>query len=226
VSCRGEFFSKAKSSQATKNDGLRNTTGKTKKGWVRTPSPRIFRVYRKRITCGLLLCQRLELCGALQREVQKLFGFSGCCCSLRLDFERCDRHHLVASGAAEVFIHREERVWFEFSERLSQLLLNTVDLVEESAAVDFQSAAAEFPVRSKEKMKFEELVLPFGECPAADKAKVSDELLVLEPPNRFPLASGVRFERNAANVFLFRGTLLEARVAGAENSAKNAIARG
>ncbi len=83
---------------------------------------------------------------------------------------------------------------FEFPERLAQLLLDAIDLMEESAAVDLHLAAAEFPVRSEKEVIFEELVLPFRKGPAAHQTKVGDKFLIFQAPYRFPLASRVGLE--------------------------------
>jgi len=75
-------------------------------------------------------------------------------------------------------------------------------------------------------MKFENLIFAIRERPPAYKTEVGDILLVLQAPNGFPLPARIRFERNAADVLLFRSTSLEARIASAKNSAKHAITWG
>ena len=60
----------------------------------------------------------------------------------------------------------------------------------------------------------------------ADEGEIGHVFLILETPDRFSMASWVRFKRDTADVLLFRRALAEARVAGAKNCPEDAIAGG
>jgi hypothetical protein len=62
----------------------------------------------------------------------------------------------------EVLVQREEAVRLHFPVNSAEFLLNAVDGVEERAAVDAHSAAAEFPVRSQQEVESENLVVELG----------------------------------------------------------------
>ena len=114
----------------------------------------------------------------------------------------------------------------ELTERLAKLLFDPIHLMEKSAPIDLQLAAAQLPVRTEQEMILEHLVLPLGESPPAHQTEVSDELFVFQSPHGFALATRIRLQGHAADVLLLGGALPEPRVAGAENGAKYAITRG
>ncbi len=77
---------------------------------------------------------RSPLGGPFEWEFKNRLWF--CLFGLRFHLERCDRDYLLASGAIEVFIQREECVWFEFPEGFSQFLFDAIDLMEKGSTVD------------------------------------------------------------------------------------------
>src|ERR1700728_1883126 len=114
----------------------------------------------------------------------------------------------------------------QFPERAAQFLLNPVNLVEKGPPVDIQLAAAQLPIRAQKEMVLKNSVFVFVQRTPAHKTEVGNILLVFEAPNRFPLSAGIRFQRNAANVFFLRSTVAKPRITSAEHRPENAIARG
>jgi hypothetical protein len=61
----------------------------------------------------------------------------------------------------KVIVHGEERIGFQFPEHPAQLLFDAVDRVEKIPAVHLEPGAAELPIRSQQKVIFENAVLGF-----------------------------------------------------------------
>jgi hypothetical protein len=59
----------------------------------------------------------------------------------------------------EILVEREQAVRLQFPENAAEFLLNPVHRVKKSASINIHPAAAEFPIRSQQKMKFENLVI-------------------------------------------------------------------
>ena len=114
----------------------------------------------------------------------------------------------------------------EFPERAPQLLLNPVNLMKKGSTVDIQLPAAQLPVCAQKEMVLENRVFVFVQRSPAHKTEVGDIFLIFEAPNRFALSAGIRFQRNAADVFFLRSTVAKPRITSAEHRPKNAIARG
>ena len=72
---------------------------------------------------------------------------------------------LPADHATEILVDGVKGIRLKFAENPPQLLFDPVYLVEETAAVDFQLAAAQFPVRAQKKMVFEQGVLGIVKLP-------------------------------------------------------------
>jgi len=164
------------------------------------------------------------LSGAFEREFQD--GLGGAGLGSGLDLEGCrDGYHFLAARTVEVFVKRKERMRLQFTEGFAEFLLDAINAVKESAAIDIHAAAAQFPISAQKKMEFEEAVFFFGQSAPAHKAKIGHVLFVLQAPYRFAVAARISLERDTADVLLLRSTLLETPVAGAKNSAKDAVAR-
>jgi hypothetical protein len=92
--------------------------------------------------------------------------------------------------------------------------------------VHIEPTAAEFPVRTQQKVKFEDPVIFRGQNSPADKAEVSRVFFILQAKHAFALLARICLQGNLRNAAFFIGTFPESLVAGAKNSAKNAGARG
>jgi tRNA(Arg) A34 adenosine deaminase TadA len=147
----------------------------------------------------------------------------------RLAFDGVGRRRgrdLLPSRAAEILVEREKRVRLQFTKDLSEPLLDPVYVMEECAAIHLQFAATELPIRTEQKVISENLVFAFAQRAPAYQAKVGHIFFVFHSPDRLPLTSGIGFERHSADVLFSRGTLAEARITGAKDCTKYAIAWG
>jgi hypothetical protein len=116
--------------------------------------------------------------------------------------ERCDLFRVPSNGAIEILVQREQGKRLKFPEGASQLLFDTIHLVEESAAIHAQFAAAKLPIGSEQEVVRKNLVLMFVQRSFAHQAKVSHKLFILQTPNGSPLSAGIGFEGNTADIFL------------------------
>jgi hypothetical protein len=64
--------------------------------------------------------------------------------------------------------------------------------VEEFATINVHFPAAELPIRSQQKVKFEQSVLRIVQGSPAHQAKIGDVLLVLQTPDGSAQAAGIR----------------------------------
>jgi hypothetical protein len=78
--------------------------------------------------------------------------------------------------ASKILVQGIQGVRLQFGEFPAQNLFNAVNVVEKSAAVDFQLAAAEFPVGAEEKEIPENAVFRIFQDAPANQGKVSDKL--------------------------------------------------
>jgi hypothetical protein len=124
----------------------------------------------------------------------------------------------------EVLIQGEEAIGLEFPEDSAQLLLNSVDGVEEVTPVDSQAPATEFPIRAQQEMKLEDLEFKVVQGAPADQDEIRHILLVLAAPSHIALTAGDEFERDFAHVFLFCGAMAKVREATAKDGTQDAIA--
>ena len=133
------------------------------------------------------------LSGALEREFQDRPGGAGR--SGRLDLEGYrNGYHFLAARAVEVFVERKERIRLQFTESFAEFLLNAINAMKESAAIDIHPAAAQLPIGAQKEVKFEEAVFFLGQSAPADKAEVGHVLFVLQAPHRFAVAARIGLE--------------------------------
>jgi len=133
-------------------------------------------------------------------------------------------YRLPANHATEILVERVERVRLQFAKDPSEPLFDPVDHMEESAAVNFQLAAAQAPVGAQKKMVLEDGVLDFVESAPADEAEIGDVFLLLAGVDSPAFASPAKLERNRTDVLGGNGALPEAVQARAKDRAENAIA--
>jgi hypothetical protein len=114
------------------------------------------------------------------RKSETLLEFRG---SFRLHGKWSYRGYPAPAAAVEVLVKRKESVRLQLAERPPELLLNTIDFVEESSPIDTDFSAAQLPIGAKQKMVLEQAVLIVIEISTADQAEICDKLLVLQAPH-------------------------------------------
>jgi len=130
----------------------------------------------------------------------------------------------AAGRATEIVVEREERVGFGFGVGTSQFLLHTIDSVEKCAAIDFELARAQFPVRTQEEIITKYAMLQFAESALGDKAEVRHELLLFA--GHHAQATGRKIiPRDRAGETLRLRTFPETSETSPKNGSKYAAAR-
>ncbi|HTA42835.1 MAG TPA: hypothetical protein VK789_10325 [Bryobacteraceae bacterium] len=140
------------------------------------------------------------------------------------NFQRLGTYFLCVCSS-KIFVERKQRVRFEFSESPAELLLNTVNLMKESAAIYFQLATAEVPVCSEEEMKLENPVLRFIQKTPAHQAEIGDVFFVSPAPNLTPCLSADDVQARLADMLFFFVAESESCIAEPEDFPQHAVTR-
>jgi hypothetical protein len=108
--------------------------------------------------------------------------------------------YFLCACPPKIFIERKQWVRFEFAKGLAQFLLNAVNLMKESAALHFELATAELPVRPEEEVELENFVLGFIQKTLADQTKIRDVFLVPPAPNLAPVLPADNLKASLADM--------------------------
>jgi hypothetical protein len=105
------------------------------------------------------------------------------------------------NDATEVFVEREEREGFGFTEDEAQPLLNAIDGVKEIAAIHLEAAAAEAPIGSEKEVKLEDPEVGFVEIAFSQEVEISHVLFIFAAPHAVAFLAGAGLKSGAAKMF-------------------------